>query len=262
MTSQFNRGPTWLKAPLLRVIASQFIGGALAFGAALGLAAMMGFAAPGLVVLLAQGLLAAWFGHKFGLARWWSPVQVMLPPAAMLASRLPVPPWIFLVIFLVLLFIYWNAAKTRVPFYLTNRTTWRALAELLADKKSGAFVDIGSGIGGALFYLATQRPDLRFTGIESAPLPFGVAWVRLKLLRTPNVELVYGDFWQSDLSLYDVAYAFLSPAPMPNLYTKARAEMKPGSLLISNSFTVPDNPADETLTVDDARMTELHLWRM
>jgi hypothetical protein len=63
------------------------------------------------------------------------------------------------------------------------------------------------------------------------------------------------------LSRYDVAYAFLSPQPMPRLYEKVVAEMKPDTLFISNSFVVPDNPADEIAEVDDARETKLHLWR-
>ena len=252
-----NAAPSWLKIPILRVIASQIIGAAIAFGGALATST-----APGVGVLLAQGLIAAGIGHRFGLARWWIPVQIILPPAAMLVSRLPVPPWIFLAIFLCLLVVYWNSARTRVPLYLTNRTTWRALAELLPAQKGAAFLDIGSGTGGTLFYLAAQRPDMRFTGIESAPVPYLLSWLRLKLVRAPNVGIIYGDFWQCDLSDYDVAYAFLSPAPMPNIYAKAGAEMKSGSFLISNSFTVPDAPSDETLTVDDGRKTELHLWRM
>jgi hypothetical protein len=37
----------------------------------------------------------------------------------------------------------------------------------------------------------------------------------------------------------DVVYAFLSPAPMKQLWAKAQAEMTPGSLFVSNSFPVP-----------------------
>ena len=102
---------------------------------------------------------------------------------------------------------------------------------------------------------------MTFVGIESAPLPFALAWLRRLLTSTRNLELKYGDFWKEDLSTYDVAYAFLSPEPMPRLFEKAKADMKAETQLISNSFVVPDHPANEIVSVDDSRETKLHIWK-
>ena len=49
---------------------------------------------------------------------------------------------------------------------------------------------------------------------------------------------------------------------MPALYEKARLEMTAGSLLIGNSFAVPDHPADEVIDINDRRKTKLYLWRI
>ena len=57
-------------------------------------------------------------------------------------------------------------------------------------------------------------------------------------------------------------YAFLSPAPMARLSEKLKAEMKPGSCFISNSFAVPGGEPDEIVIVDDSRQTQLLIWRM
>jgi len=54
-------------------------------------------------------------------------------------------------------------------------------------------------------------------------------------------------------SQFLVVYCFLSPVPMPPLFDKARREMRPGSLLISNSFQITGHPADEIVSVDDLR---------
>ena len=48
---------------------------------------------------------------------------------------------------------------------------------------------------------------------------------------------------------------------MPDLFGKAKHEMKSGSLLISNTFDVPGHRADETVDVADRRQTRLYLWR-
>ena len=89
-----------------------------------------------------------------------------------------------------------------------------------------------------------------------------MTWLRLRFGGAPNVHLRYGDFRSLDLAPYDVVYCFLSPVPMPALYEKARLEMTAGSLLISNSFAVPDHPADEVIDINDRRKTKLYLWRM
>ena len=66
----------------------------------------------------------------------------------------------------------------------------------------------------------------------------------------PNIRWRWDDLWQADLGNYDVVYAFLSPAPMPRLWEKVQAEMKPGSLFISNSFPVPGATPDQVIEVD------------
>lgn len=217
--------PAWRTTPLVRVLISQILGFVIAFAGAVSTSALTGQTVHPLITLFAQGGVAAFIGHRMGLAKWWVPVQIILPPATLVATAWQVPPWIFLLIYVVMVLVYWNTARNRVPLYLTNRTTWAAMAELLPVQKGGQFLDIGCGIGGALLYLARQRPDMTFTGIESAPLPFILAWLRRLLSGARNVTLKYGDFWKEDLSRYDVAYAFLSPEPMSRLYEKAKAEM-------------------------------------
>jgi len=96
--------------------------------------------------------------------------------------------------------------------------------------------------------------------VESAPAPFLVSWLRL--MHKPNARVRFGDMWREDLARYDVIYAFLSPSPMPDLWRKAQAEMRPGSLLISNSFEIPDITPARTLMLDDSRNTRLLIWRM
>ncbi len=242
------------------MLGGQAIGAVIAFGAAKLLADTISI--QFIWILQLQGCIAAALGFKWRLARWWVPVNIILPPAAGFASGLPVPPELYLAIFIVLLLVFWNAGRTRVPLYLTNPVTWEAIAGTLDEDGSGKFIDIGCGIGGAVLYIARARPNWTVVGIESAPLPFALSWIRWKLSGLSNAQIIYGDFWKHDLSTYDIAYVFLSPAPMPALFEKALAEMQKESRLVSNSFVVPDHPADEVIDVDDRRQTKLHVWRM
>ena len=64
-----------------------------------------------------------------------------------------------------------------------------------------------------------------------------------------NITWRWDDLWATDLSRFDVVYAFLSPVPMPRLWEKVQKEMPPGSLFISNSFPVPGVTPDRVIEV-------------
>jgi len=247
--------------PLVAALAAQALAAAMVFGGAVALNAGAEVRVPLIALLAVQGVAAAHLGRRFGLATWWAPIHMVLPFAVAAALLWRLPPWAFLAAFVFLLLFYWNSVSG-VPLYLTNRETRATLAGLLPEQGGFRFVDLGSGFGGPLIDLAGRRPDGIFEGIESAPMPYAVTRLRLMLQRRPNATVRYGDFWKLDLTPYDVVYCFLSPVPMRKLFDKAKREMRPGSLLVSNTFTVPDRPAGDIRAVPDRRQTMLHLWRM
>lgn len=206
-----------------------------------------------------QGACAAAIGYWRGAPRWWLLIHCSFLPAVVLAGRLEVTPGWYLAGFTLLLLIYWRTDQSRVPLYLSNASTARALSALLPTHAC-RLVDLGCGHGGLLRRLAKARRDCSFVGIEHAPLPW--LWARLASLTVPNLEIRYGNFWHCDLASFDVAYAFLSPAPMAALMDKIRAEMPAGSLLVSNSFAVPDVPPEYVVAVPDRRATQLYCYRV
>jgi len=212
------------------------------------------------LLLACIGGIGALIGLRLPLAIWWFPILLLFPAALAGALYLAIPGWIYLVLFILLLVIYWNAAISRVPLYLTNPRTWQAILEITRGAGQD-FVDLGCGFGGLLVYLGRQRPDMKFVGVESAPLPYLIAKLRIILSGTNNVDIRYRDFWDFRLTDFDIVYAFLSPDPMPRLYRKVEQEMCAGSLFISNSFVVDGHPPDETIDVDDHRQTRLNIWK-
>ena len=214
----------------------------------------------GIPLLLAmfQGGVATMIAMRQGAPRWWLLIHLGFAPLLVLVRSLDIAPGWFLAAFVVLLLVFWRTDASRVPLYLSNRKTAAALLDLLPPTPC-AVIDLGCGDGGLLARLARARPDCRFTGIEHAPLPWLVA--RLRCAGLPNLSIRRGDFWPVPLAGYDVVYAFLSPAPMPRLWEKACAEMAPGSLLVSNSFAVPQAEAERVVAVPDRRATQLHCYR-
>lgn len=210
---------------------------------------------------VAVGGLAALFGYRFGLASWWIPIQAAFMPAIAVLLPLGIPASWFLAGFVLLTLVYWTTFRTQVPLFLSSPEVREKLGELLPERPGFSFVDLGCGLGGVLAGLAERRPDGRYHGVELAPLPWLVSWLRSRV-GASDCRISWGSFWKLDLARYDVVYAYLSPVPMAELWHKVRREMRPGSLFISNAFAVPGAIPTQIVTVDGSGGTTLYVWRL
>lgn len=242
--------------PALKALLAQLLGLGAAVAVSAGTSALP---IGGWSFVFAQGAAATLAAAALRSAPWWLPIHLAFAPALLAATRLQIAPAWYLAAFAVLVLVYWSSFRTQVPLFLSNRATAEALSALIPEAKGQRVADLGSGTGGLLLRLARSRPDCRFIGIEAAPLPFAMAWLTK---RRANLDLRWGDFWSGSLGEYDVVYAFLSPVPMARLGAKARAEMRPGSLLVSNSFAVPDMAPAQVVEVADRRRTRLYCYRI
>lgn len=189
-------------------------------------------------IVLLQGVLAALLSRWRRQAAWWPVMHLLFLPLALAALSLRLPPWLFLSVFLLMLALYWSTFRTQVPFYASGAAAWSAVeAELLLRPRPVRMIDVGSGLGGLVVHLAARYPDSRFEGIELAPLPWLAS--RVRQMAGARCRFLRGDYHRLDFGAYDVVFAYLSPAAMPALWTKARAEMRSGALLLSHEFAVP-----------------------
>ena len=148
-----------------------------------------------------------------------------------------------------------------VPLYLTGEGTRKKLEEILnARGPTFQFIDLGSGLAGTLCQLSQRYPQARFEGVETAPLVFLASWFRC--LFRKNCRVRYRSLWKVDLSKYDIVYCFLSPVPMPELWKKARAEMKVKSLLVSNTFDIPGITPKQVIELKDWRDSKILVWEL
>ena len=195
---------------------------------------------------LVQGVLAALMTAIRRLARWWIAIQLLFPAALLITLALQLPPSVFLVVFLFLLALYWSTFRTQVPFYPSGPAVWCAVRDFLPQGAPLQVIDIGSGLGGLALYLAKHRPQLHVTGIELAPLPWLVSYIRARLGNS-RARFVRGDYAALDFAKFDVVFAYLSPVVMDALWQKAACEMRPGTLLFSYEFSIIGQVPDITV---------------
>lgn len=215
-----------------------------------------------LLVIVASGCAAgvAWLWR---LPIWWRYINLFFLPLVYLTLHVQTedginPDW-FLAAFVLLALTSFGAVRSRVPLYLSSPRAAEELAQRLPQQ--GRLIDLGCGLGGPLARVNKLHPDANLTGVETAPLN----WLLAKIRLSGRATIRFGSLWTADLSTYDIVYAYLSPAPMAQLWEKARNEMKPGSLLISNTFAVPGFDADEIVEISkpgDLSHARLLIWRM
>jgi len=212
---------------------------------------------PYWLLVLVQGSVAAWLSPKFGLPSWWRWIQFLMPVGLYIGVLIGFNPVWALLIFIVVWLVFANAFKEQVPLYLTNDTTRQALKVLVKNKRDVRFLDLGCGLGGNVVFMSQLKGVSESHGVETAPGPYLLSKL-FTLFRGGKTFAM--DLWKTDLAYYDVVYAFLSPEPMPKLWEKAKDEMLPGSVFVSNSFAVPDMEPSEVWELSDKRQTRLYLY--
>ncbi|CAB9525410.1 Protein FAM173B [Seminavis robusta] len=112
----------------------------------------------------------------------------------------------------------------------------------LHKSKSLTFVDLGSGDGRLVFRAARQGIFSTSIGYEINPILHAVGQSR-RLLQAPkywhSTQFYWRDIWKVDLQQADVVAVYGLGPIMEPLGVKLRDELKPGSIVVSNVFSIP-----------------------
>ena len=211
-------------------------------------------------LICAHAAMAALLSYLFRMEWWWCWIQFSFPLLIVLFSLSGIPPIYYLSAFVLFALLYWSVFRTRVPYYPSKSTLVPLILDLLPPDKTIKFIDVGSGLGGLLIKLSKLRVESQFYGIEIAPLPWVISYLRSKV-RVAPVHFTLGSYNDICLREYDVVFAYLSPVAMPDLWVKARDEMRPGSILLSYEFMIPNVEPDLCLNLN-ANEPILYLWRI
>ncbi len=206
---------------------------------------------------LIQGAASATLSFLLRQPIWWWWIHAGFPLAIWLAMRTTLPAWSYLLALLLLLPWYWHTFITRVPYYPSSLPVWQAVDRLLPSGPCRV-LELGSGLGGFSLWLTEAHSGCEATGVEWSPMPWLISRVRSWRKGTAACFLRQ-DYRQMDWQPYDLVFAYLSPAAMPEMWQLARQRMRHGTVLVSYEFGIPGVPADRTIRIAGMR-EELYAW--
>lgn len=253
-TSNFNATSI---APSLKALLIQLAALIAAVATLLCLKIIAGIVQPALVWGVVLGVFAAVLSLLFRMAWWWVAIELLFAPALLGVNTLPIPPAVFLAVFLLMLAIFWSTCRTQVPLYLSGPAVWDAVEQSLPHLPL-RFIDIGSGLGGLVMALAQRRPDCVFSGVDVAPLPWLISVTRARWTKN-TARFTRADYRALNFANYDVIFAYLSPAAMPALWQQAVKQMGDGAMLISYQFEIVGTPPDEARKIGMCN-NSLYIW--
>lgn len=152
----------------------------------------------------------------------------------------------FLIVILVSLFYEGRLRISPTPTLpWVRKKIISALTDRLESKKTYKMAELGCGWGGINLQLAKNFTNSSISGYEMSIFPFISSWIRA-FFATKMIKIRKSSFFDADLSDFDVIICYLSPWHMGELKPQL-AGLRPGSLIISNAFTIPGWYPVETL---------------
>ncbi len=138
--------------------------------------------------------------------------------------------------------------ELKPPFVTTPVETIKSLKEFINSKpelKSKKVVDLGSGNGRVVFEFA--KLGLQATGFEEKEDLVKIAQEKIKETNVSNAQIIKKDYWNQNLSAFDVIYIYGIPAIMGKLEKKLLEELGKDAIIISNVYTFPHLKLKKTI---------------
>lgn len=147
---------------------------------------------------------------------------------------------IFLILFL------WFSLTIKAPFISIPKEILPAIEKALALHENSVVYDLGCGNGNVLAFLSKHTPNAAYIGIEKNLFAYCAArWNLRKNQR--NAKIMYGDFFNNNLSKATHIFTFLYPTLLNQLLPKLQKELKPGTILVSGDYAFQNKSAEQII---------------
>ena len=146
---------------------------------------------------------------------------------------------IILILIIVILFFFSYSHFFGAPWIPTPRNTVMNMLKLARIRPGEVIYDLGSG-DGRIIIDAARIFGAKAIGIEIDPMRF--LWTKLRIFKLrlqDSAEVLLGNFFTKDLGRADIVMIYLLQDTNLKLINKFVNELKPGTRIVTNTFTLP-----------------------
>ncbi len=158
---------------------------------------------------------------------------------------------------LVLILLHW---KQHLPFVPSSTRFQTAVIKGKWLDHAAEIVDLGCGTGTLLAGFHNAYPAAQFRGVEYNRFLAGLA--KLRFRGRKSFSIAQADMFTADISQADALVGFWIADFMPRLAVKFASECKPGCLIISNTFSLPETPGITLLHQEQLKWGKFSVYRV
>lgn len=126
---------------------------------------------------------------------------------------------------------------------------------------TGDILECGAGWGSLAFPLAKQHPTRQVIAIEVSFVPWLWMVLRNKLTHHPNLTIIKGNFLAYPMDDVGLITCYLFTGGMKQLAPKIQAETRPGTCILSNTFSLPGWKEEQIQVLPDLYKTRLYRYK-
>jgi|SRR5579872_6076611 len=126
------------------------------------------------------------------------------------------------------------SAIPKIPYFQTSRYRVETMVELADIKPNDKLADLGSGDGRIV--IAFAKRGIETHGYEIDQELEKLSENNITKQNIKNAFIHKKNFWQEDLSSYDIICSYPMPSIMGRLERKLQEELKPGARVLLNYF--------------------------
>lgn len=134
------------------------------------------------------------------------------------------------------------------PFLSTEKEVIDAIHDKIKVLPGQRVYELGAGKATFLRELQKKYPQGRYLGIEKNIIPYILSRLTIEELNN-KIKIVKKDIFQTDLHEADIIYCYLNPGMMARLAAKVEKECRPGTMVISYMFDLPNIEVKEEITL-------------
>jgi len=149
---------------------------------------------------------------------------------------------------------------TRVPFVPTPKKNVKIIIDQLDLKPKKIFYDLGCGDG--RFLIEAKARGAKAIGFEVSPWAYFKAKLNI-FFHHCQAKVLYKNFYQANIADADAVFCFLIDTVMPKVEEKLKRELKPGALVASYGFTMPNWPPVKVVEIKkgNKKASKIYLYK-